>query len=90
MLRNEKRESDDHAYREAQNAKRLSTELCSMRDQIQELQERLANAKEDKNQISQLEVEEQMATSKVRELQKETVLLRNQLKDREREVAKST
>ena len=32
MLRNEKRESDDQAYREAQNAKRLSAELCSMRD----------------------------------------------------------
>lgn len=32
MLRNEKREADDQAYRETQNAKRLSAELCSMRD----------------------------------------------------------
>ena len=32
MLRHEKREADDLAYREAQNAKRLSSELVSMRD----------------------------------------------------------
>ena len=71
MLRSEKRESDDQAYREAQNAKRLSAELCSMRDQIQELQDELANAREDRDQMGQLEVDQQRASSKVREVQKE-------------------
>lgn len=37
MLRHEKREADDIAYREAQNAMRLSSELVSMRDQITSL-----------------------------------------------------
>lgn len=32
MMRNEKREADDQAYRETQNAKRLSAELSMMRD----------------------------------------------------------
>jgi len=90
MLRSEKRESDDQAYREAQNAKRLSAELCSMRDQIQELQDELANARDEADQMSQLEVDQQRTSSKVREVQKENDSLRNQLRDRERELAKQT
>ena len=37
MLRHEKRESDDMAYRESCNAKRLSGELISLRDKINAL-----------------------------------------------------
>lgn len=88
MLRHEKREADDLAYREAQNAKRLSTELVTMRDQIQAMAEKLKRQEFSFEDLGLSRDQIKDLNNKVRDLRQENEKLRIDLAAKDREMAR--